>query len=111
MADVFSKRPALAVVVALLGVPVISANETVSRKPFGKTADGQPVDLYVLTNQNGMQAQVTNYGGIVTTLTAPDRKGQFADVVLGFATLDKYLAGHPYFGAVCGRCGNRIAKG
>jgi aldose 1-epimerase len=58
-----------------------------------------------------MQASLTNYGGIVTSLVTPDRSGELADVMLGFDTLDEYLAGHPYFGAVVGRYGNRIAGG
>lgn len=78
---------------------------------FGKTADGQQVDLYTLTNSKGMEVAITNYGGIVVSLKAPGRGGQFADVVLGFDSLDGYLQGHPYFGAIIGRYGNRIAKG
>lgn len=81
------------------------------KQPFGKTADGQAVDLYTLTNPNGLEAAITNYGGIVVRLKTPDRNGQLADVVLGFDTLDDYLKGHPYFGAIIGRYGNRIAKG
>ena len=80
-------------------------------QPFGSPPDGRDVDLYTLTNDNGMQASITTYGGIVTSLSAPDRNGQYADVVLGFDDLDGYLAGHPYFGAIIGRYGNRIAGG
>jgi aldose 1-epimerase len=58
-----------------------------------------------------MEAAITNYGAIVTSLRTPDRNGQFADIVLGFDSLDPYLKTHPYFGAVVGRYGNRIAKG
>ncbi len=76
--------------------------EGVSRRPFGKTADGKAVDLYTLTNAKGMQATITNYGGIVVSLVVPDREGKLGDVVLGFDTLDEYLAGHPYFGALVG---------
>lgn len=81
------------------------------RTPFGALPDGRAVDLYLLTNENGMRASIATYGGIVTSLTAPDRDGRFADVVLGFDDLDGYLAGHPYFGAIVGRYGNRIANG
>jgi len=81
------------------------------KKPFGALPDGRTVDLYLLTNDNSMRASITTYGGIVTSLTAPDRDGRFADVVLGFDDLDGYLAGHPYFGAIIGRYGNRIANG
>src|SRR5262245_59886117 len=89
----------------------INAQGKISKESFGKTADGESVDIYTLTNRNGMQAKITNYGGIVVSLTAPDREGKFADVVLGFNDLDSYLKGHPYFGAIVGRYGNRIAKG
>src|SRR6476659_5096097 len=84
--------------------------QKITKTSFG-TADGQAVDLYTLTNRNGMEAKITNYGGIVTSLTAPDRTNKWADVVLGFNDLDTYLKGHPYFGALVGRYGNRIAKG
>jgi len=83
----------------------------VVKKPFGDLPDGRAVDLYLLTNENGMRASIATYGGIVTSLTAPDRNGRLTDVVLGFDDLDGYLAGHPYFGAIVGRYGNRIANG
>ncbi len=89
----------------------LKAEEGIVRKPFGKTKDGIPVELYTLTNAAGMKAAITTYGGIVVSLTAPDRNGTFDDVVLGFDTLEGYLAGHPYFGAIVGRYGNRIAGG
>ena len=100
----------LFVVVLLLGISSTNAQK-ISKESFGKTADGESVDLFTLTNRNGMEAKITNYGGIVTTLTAPDRNNKYADVVLGFNDLDSYLKGHPYFGALVGRYGNRIAKG
>jgi aldose 1-epimerase len=93
----------------LLAIPSVSAQK-ITKASFG-TADAQAVDLYTLTNRNGMEARITNYGGILTSLTAPDRNNKFADVVLGFNDLDSYLKGHPYFGALIGRYGNRIAKG
>jgi len=86
-------------------------DDHITKKPFGKLPDGREVELYVLTNHSGMQVSITTYGGIITALTAPDRRGHFADVVLGFDRLDPYLAGHPYFGAIVGRYANRIAKG
>jgi len=82
----------------------------VERMTFGKTADGTAVDLYVLTNGK-ITAKVMTLGGIVTELHVPDRDGNLADVVLGFDNLDRYLAGHPHFGAITGRFANRIAKG
>jgi aldose 1-epimerase len=84
---------------------------TKAHVPFGKTAAGVPVDLYTLRNKQGMEVHITNYGGIITSLTAPDRKGQYADVVLGYDSLAEYEKGKSYFGALIGRYGNRIAKG
>jgi aldose 1-epimerase len=81
------------------------------KRPFGKTADGTAVDLFVLTNANGMQAKVMTYGAILTELHVPDRHGKLDNVVLGFDSLEWYLAGHPMFGATIGRVTNRIAKG
>ena len=97
-------------VFVLLCLCVVLADAQVSKESFG-TADGQNVDLYTLKNRNGMEARITNYGGIVVSLKVPDRNRKFDDVVLGFNDLDSYLKGHPYFGAVIGRYGNRIAKG
>jgi aldose 1-epimerase len=84
---------------------------SLAKRPFGKTAAGEAVDIYTLRNKNGVEAEITNYGGIVVSLKTPDKKGQMADVVLGFDTLDGYLGEHPYFGAIIGRYGNRIGKG
>ena len=57
-----------------------------TKKAFGKTPDGQAIDLYVLTNKNGAQVSITNFGGAVVSLMVPDRIGKLADVVLGFDT-------------------------
>jgi aldose 1-epimerase len=77
------------------------------------TVDGHPVHLFTLENGNGMTAIISDYGGTVIRLTAPDRAGHFADVVLGYNTIEDYRKpGHsPYFGALIGRYGNRIANG
>jgi aldose 1-epimerase len=83
----------------------------ITKQPFGKTADGKPVDIFTLTNAKGMEAKIMTYGGIVVSLKTPDREGRLDDVVLGFDTLEPYLKGHPFFGALVGRYGNRIAKG
>lgn len=83
----------------------------IAKVPFGTTADGKEVVLFTLTNSNGMVAKITNYGGILTSLLVPDKDGNLEDVVLGFDDLQSYLDGHPYFGAIVGRYGNRIAKG
>jgi aldose 1-epimerase len=86
------------------------SERSLKRMDFGKTPDGTPIDLYVLTNGN-VTAKVMTYGAILTELIVPDRHGKPGDVVLGFDNLAGYLAGHPYFGATTGRVANRIAKG
>jgi len=80
-------------------------------EPFGTTPDGEDVELYTLTNAHGVEVRITNYGGIVTHLLVPDRGGVLGDVVLGYDSLSGYLEGSPYFGAIVGRYGNRIARG
>ncbi len=82
----------------------------ITTRPFG-FINGQPVVLYTLTNSKGISADITNYGARVAALRVPGRSGIFADIVLGFDTLDGYLKENPYFGAIVGRYGNRIAKG
>jgi aldose 1-epimerase len=89
----------------------VAAQVKMAKESFGKTADGQEVQLFTLSNKNGMEARIMDYGGIVVSLKVPDRTGKLDDVVLGLNTLDDYLKGHPYFGALVGRYGNRIAKG
>ncbi|MEA3226856.1 MAG: aldose epimerase family protein [Planctomycetota bacterium] len=84
--------------------PVMSVNQ----ESFGQTSEGREVDLYTLTNSNGLKARITNYGAILVSLEVPDRAGKFADITLGFNTIDGYLGEHPYFGAVVGRYANRI---
>jgi aldose 1-epimerase len=83
----------------------------VTKKAFGTAPDGQAVDLYTLTNANGMRVDITNYGGIIVRLLVPDRDGKLGDVVLGYDNLDDYIKDNPYFGSIIGRYGNRIAKG
>ena len=84
---------------------------SIKQRDFGKTKDGEPVELYTLTNKNGMVAKLMTYGAILTELHVPDKGGKTADVVLGFDNLEQYLKGHPFFGAIAGRYANRIAKG
>ncbi len=88
-----------------------SYNGSITRGPFGLTPTGMAVDRYTLHNKHGMEASIATYGGIVTYLSAPDRHGHYADVVLGYDTLEGYLKNSPYFGALIGRYGNRIARG
>jgi len=82
-----------------------------SAKSFGTTPDGQAVRLYTLRNTQGMTAEIMTYGAIVVSLTAPDKDGNFDDVVLGYDNLAGYIKVSPYFGAIVGRYGNRIGKG
>ena len=70
--------------------------------------DGRDAMLFRLTSPSGMMMEVTNYGGIITRWTAPNRDGTYDDVVLGYDNLDGYLKENPYFGAIIGRYGNRI---
>ena len=85
------------------------SRRSVDRMDFGKTPDGTPVELYVLSNGR-ITAKVITYGGIVTELHVPDRQGKTADVVLGFDSLEPYLTRNPHFGAITGRVANRIAR-
>jgi aldose 1-epimerase len=89
--------------------PVAGIGLTV--EPFGETEDGEAVDIYTLTNANGMIVTILTYGGIIQSVQVPDRDGNMTNVTLGFNTLDEYLAGHPYFGCITGRYANRIARG
>ena len=75
------------------------------------TADRKPVELYTLTNINGIEARIMTYGGTVVSLRVPDRHGKLGDIVLGYETLEGYLKNNPYFGSIIGRYGNRIGKG
>ena len=97
----------------LTGCHSMSNNSTgtITKTAFGRTPDGTAVDLYTLRNAKGMEATIMTYGGIVTSLKVPDKNGRFDDVVLGYDTLDGYLKSSPYFGALIGRYGNRIARG
>jgi len=81
-----------------------------TRAPFGRV-DGKDVFIYTLTNAHGMEVRAMSYGAIIVSMRVPDREGRSDDVVLGFDAIDGYLAGEPYFGAIVGRYGNRIAKG
>ncbi len=83
----------------------------ITSAPFGKTPAGEVVEIYTLRNTRGMEARIMTYGGIITRLTAADRRGQHADVVLGHDTLAEYVKDNPYLGALIGRYGNRISKG
>ena len=81
------------------------------KSSFGQTADGRQVDLYTLVNSHGIRARVMTHGAVVVSLEVPDRDGRLADVALGFDDMGGYLSDPPYFGAIVGRYGNRIAHG
>ena len=80
------------------------------RSSFERMTTGQAIDLYTLTNRNGVKVAITNFGGRVVSILAPDRHGKMADIVLGFDNLGGYLGNDPFFGALVGRYANRIAK-
>jgi aldose 1-epimerase len=87
--------------------PPTPPSGSIVQTPFGK-ADGKNVDLYTLTNGNGVVLKVMTYGAAVTALLVPDRRGKLADVVLGFDDLDGYVKSNPFFGVTVGRVANRI---
>lgn len=90
--------------------PNQKGNAMISHEPFGEV-DGKEVTLYTLTNANGVEAKVIDYGGIIQSLVVPDSEGNMEDIVLGFDSVDKYIEKSPYFGAIVGRYANRIANG
>jgi len=85
--------------------------DTIQKQSFGKTAAGEEIELYSLSNKGGMGASVTNFGATLVTLKVPDKNGKSADVVLGYDDLDGYVNDKAYFGATVGRYANRIAGG
>lgn len=87
------------------------AQPGITKRAFGKTTNQEQVELYTLTNANGVEVRIMTYGGTVVSLKVPDRNGKLDDVVLGYDSLDGYLKNSPYFGAIIGRYGNRIGKG
>jgi aldose 1-epimerase len=102
----------LAVAFALPGSSVAGGQFNITQQPYGKTSDGKSVDVYTLTNPNGMEVKILTYGGIVSAVVVPDRFGNLADVALGFSNLGDYeTKNSPYFGAIIGRYGNRIGNG
>ena len=91
--------------------PAGKGTSNVEKKAYGKMPDGAPIDVYTLTNAKGMQASIITYGGVVASLTAPDRAGKYADVVLGSDSLDGWIKQTSYLNALIGRYGNRIGHG
>jgi aldose 1-epimerase len=99
--------------VAAAIVSTVALGLTVTKTTTKSTYQGKPIDMVTLKNKNGIELTAISYGGIITSLKVPDRAGKFADVVLGFDKLENYWADPPppFFGAIIGRYGNRIAKG
>ena len=87
-----------------------SQGATVTQERFGTLPDGRTVDAFTLTNARGLEVRAITYGGIITSIRVPDRTGHLGDVVLGYDSLAGYLKASPYFGAIIGRYGNRIAN-
>jgi aldose 1-epimerase len=83
----------------------------ITTHPYGTTAEGHAVTMFAITNTHGLELRAMTYGGIITSLRIPDRSGALGDIVLGFDRLDEYVKESPYFGAIIGRYGNRIAGG
>lgn len=96
--------------IAVLLLAMTSAAHSASR-PFGKTPEGEQIDLYTLADGKGVEATISTWGGIVVSLTTPDRSDKPADIVLGFDDPTSYLTNPPYFGAIIGRYANRIGHG
>ena len=112
------KKSLFVVLAGLIAIVTVSCHPSKSEtvKPSAmKTStgslDGLPVYLFTLENKNGMTVRITNYGAIITSIMVPDRNGNMGDVVLGYDSLEGYIANNPYFGCIAGRYANRIAKG
>ncbi|MFK7847924.1 MAG: aldose epimerase family protein [Rhodothermales bacterium] len=88
-----------------------TSNSTISEMPFGNLPDGREATLFTLTNATGMVVKITNYGGAITSIVVPDKNGVMGEVVLGYDSVEEYVAGNPFFGVIAGRYANRIAKG
>jgi aldose 1-epimerase len=101
----------LFLIATVISGSLAEAKSKMQKQTFGKTEDGQQVDLYVLTNKNGVEVSITNYGATVVSWKVPDRNGKLADVVLGYDNVKDYETGKAYFGATVGRYANRIARG
>lgn len=105
------KRTAALLLFCLTLAPMAQGKGLPKKESFGRTRDGQAVDIYTLKNARGAEARITTYGGAVVSLKVPDRAGKFDDVVLGFDDIEGYQKTTTYIGALVGRYANRIAKG
>jgi|TARA_B100001964_G_C14262836_1_gene616940 aldose 1-epimerase len=104
-----------AIIIGINGLIILEKNQkkaaTITKSSFGHTAAGEEIYLYSCANNNGLKLKMITFGAIVVSLEVPDRDGNLSNINLGFNSLEKYLNGHPYFGATIGRFCNRIAKG
>jgi aldose 1-epimerase len=105
------KRTAALLLLCLVVAPAAEGKGVPKKESFGRTRDGQAVDIYTLKNARGAEARITTYGGAVVSLKVPDRAGRVDDVVLGFDDIEGYQKTTTYIGALVGRYANRIAKG
>jgi aldose 1-epimerase len=107
----------LALALCAAAAPLAQAEKAAAGKPtvqkeiFGKLNNGDPVEIFTITNSQGLRAKVMTWGAVLVAMEVPDRAGELADVTLGFDKLEPYLRRHPYFGTTTGRYANRIAKG
>ncbi len=104
------------VAVALQASSLVAQAQTkayveIKREAFQKEVDARPTDLYTVKNGTGMVVKITNQGAKIVQILAPDKNGQLGDVVLGYESVDQYVAGRASYGAIIGRYANRIAKG
>jgi len=104
-------RSLLGATALAFAVHATASVSSVTMTTFGHLKDGREATLYSLVNANGVRADVTNYGAIIVRLFTPDRAGRMDDIVLGYNSVEEYVKATPYFGAVVGRYGNRIAHG
>src|SRR5213082_498781 len=111
MHPTLDRTPSRWLVIVALSAGCAGGGGGIARKPFGSTERGEAVSAYTLKNAHGIELQVLDYGGIIVSLSVPDRTGRLGDVALGFDSLTDYQRGSPYFGALIGRYGNRIARG
>ena len=108
----FTPRMNMLLLVLFLASSFASSQKlSIEKTNFGSLSSGEEVQLFTLRNSQGMEVGILDYGGIITSLLAPDQTGQYEDVVLGFESLDDYETRNPYFGALVGRYANRIAGG
>jgi aldose 1-epimerase len=89
----------------------VTTTSGLQQETYGKMPDGTEVEIFTLTNKNGLKARVTEYGAILVSMETPDKSGKSADITHGYDTLDGWLTNTSYFGATVGRFGNRIANG